>query len=465
MAGGSGSRLWPMSRQILPKQFLTLFGDKTMLQSTVLRTGQLTNVEPIVICAEEHRFTVAEQLRSESLENGGIILEPEGKNTAPAVALASFYKLNDSCSKDDDLILVLAADHLIEDEDSFCRAVESSIPHALEGNLVTFGITPSKPETGYGYIKSGKRVSQNAFLVDKFVEKPNKKTAKHYLDEGSYYWNSGMFLFKASVYLDELKKHRPDIYYHCQKSMQHSQEDFDFLRVCKNSFSKCPSDSIDYAVMEHTDNAIVVPMDCGWNDVGGWEQLWEISEKDMNGNVVSNNAIVHNCLNSYIRTDGRLIAALGLDDCVIVDTPDATLVAKHSDVQSIKGIVDILKDADRDEWLKHRTECRPWGKVDVIDEGELYKVNRITVNAKAKLSTQLHHHRAEHWIVVSGIAKIKIADKAQFLTSNQSTYIPAGVVHSLENPGKIPLKIIEVQSGVYIEEDDIVRLGSSHGKN
>jgi mannose-1-phosphate guanylyltransferase len=461
MAGGSGSRLWPLSRQMFPKQFLTLHGQHSMLQSTALRLAELEHQAPMIICNEEHRFSVAEQLRVDKINNSGIILEPVGRNTAPAIALAAFQAIKNG---DDPLLLVLAADHVIADDKAFCQSISTAVAHAEQGNLVTFGIVPTAPETGYGYIKRGESAAETGFKVDSFVEKPDLATAQSYLKTGDYYWNSGMFLFKASSYLAELKQHQLDIYQACEQAMAETSTDLDFIRVQKQLFEQCPDDSIDYAVMEKTTKAIVVPMDCGWSDVGSWSALWDIEQKDENNNVFSGDVMAINTQNSYIKTHDKLVATIGLDDVVIVDTKDAILVSKKSDVQHVKQIVNKLKANERSEFKHHREVYRPWGKYDSVDTGERFQVKRITVKPGAKLSVQMHHHRAEHWIVVSGTAKVTNGDKEILLTENQSTYIPIGVVHALENPGKVDLELIEVQSGSYLGEDDIVRFEDKYGR-
>lgn len=460
MAGGSGSRLWPLSRQLFPKQFLTLNGEHSMLQATALRLSGIEHNAPVVICNEEHRFSVAEQFRTSNINNSGIILEPVGRNTAPAIALAA---LNAVKNGDDPLLLVLAADHVIKNEDAFCQSVEKAKALAEQGKLVTFGIVPTAPETGYGYIQGGEAIS-DAFAVNEFVEKPDLATAEQYLASGDYYWNSGMFMFKASVYLSELKMHRPDIFEACEKSIAHTEADIDFIRVDKAAFEACPDDSVDYAVMEKTSHAVVVPMDCGWSDVGSWSALWDIEDKDENGNALKGDVIAVNSTNSYVNAEEKLVAIVGLDDVVVVETKDAVLVAKKSEVQQVKKIVNQLKAEERSEFKLHREVYRPWGKYDSVDNGERFQVKRITVKPGAKLSVQMHHHRAEHWIVVSGTAMVTNGDKQIMLTENQSTYIPIGVVHALENPGKVELELIEVQSGSYLGEDDIVRFEDRYGR-
>ncbi len=457
MAGGSGTRLWPLSRASHPKQFLSLNGERTMLQQTITRLSGLPVSEPITICNEEHRFFVAEQLREiDSL--GRIILEPFARNTAPAIALAAFEE-----KTDDPLLLVLAADHIIMDDEAFTSAVLAAVPLAQAGQLVTFGIVPSHPHTGYGYIEGGESVG-DAYSVVSFKEKPDADTAARYVASGSFFWNSGMFLFKASEYLKELKRCRADIYAACEMAVSKMDSDLDFVRVDAESFKACPDDSIDYAVMESTNAAVVIPMNAGWNDIGSWSSLWEVSAKDEAGNATSGDVILHDVTSSLVRTDDKLVALVGLDDVVVVSTKDATLVAKKDRVQDAKLIASSLKSNGRSEWKHHREVYRPWGKYDSVDHGERYQVKRITVKPGGKLSVQMHHHRAEHWVVVSGSAKVSIGDENFLLSENESTYIPVGVIHSLENPGKVPLEIIEIQSGSYLGEDDIVRFSDHYGR-
>ena len=428
-----------------------------MLQATFKRLENLNIGSSVTICNEEHRFFVAEQLR-EIDKLGSIILEPIGRNTAPAIALAAI-----SVKTEDPLMLVLAADHVIQDQFSFESSLKEAIPLAQAGKLVTFGVVPSEPNTGYGYIKKGK-TEGSGFLVDKFVEKPSHSIAKEYLASGDYLWNSGMFLFKASRYLEELQKFRPDIFEACSSCMKNVASDLDFLRVEKSIFESTPSDSIDYAVMEKTDDAVVVPMDAGWSDIGSWSSLWEIEDKDKNNNVAKGDVILHKTKNTYVKTDGKLIVTIGANDLIITNTKDAILIAHRDLAQDVKEIVNQLKAENRQEWQLHREVYRPWGKYDSLDNGRRYQVKRITVKPGAKLSVQMHHHRAEHWIVVSGTAKVINGDKTFILSENESTYIPVGVVHALENPGKVELELIEVQSGSYLGEDDIVRFEDIYGR-
>jgi mannose-1-phosphate guanylyltransferase len=431
----------------------------------------------MVLCNEEHRFAVAEQLRANQLPHSGIMLEPVSRNTAPAIALAAFHAIKNG---QDPVLLVLAADHVIRDEVSFCQTVESANAFAQAGKLVTFGIVPTSPQTGYGYIKRGNafaqttdlEVSSAGFIIDKFVEKPDIDTAQAYLESGEYYWNSGIFMFKASVYLAELHRHRPDIYNACEQALASPLMDLDFTRIDKHAFIDCPAESIDYAVMEPlcntlspNDKAIVVPMDCGWSDVGTWSALWEASSKDTHGNAMRGDVIAHRTKNSYIYAQDKLVTTLGLENMVVVETKDAILIAKQSEVQHVKAIVEQLDAEQRPELKQHKQVYRPWGKYDALDNGERFLVKRISVNPGEKLSLQMHHHRAEHWIVVSGIAKVTKGDEELLLNENQSTYIPVGMVHALENPGKQPLELIEIQSGDYLGEDDIVRFKDKYGRD
>ena len=460
MCGGSGTRLWPLSRALFPKQFLPLVNDTSMLQDTLLRLPE-NSKEPVFICNEEHRFLLAEQVRQLSQSQGTILLEPEGRNTAPAVALAAINAL----SKDKDaMLLVLAADHVIKDKKAFHQAIAQASIAAEQGKLVTFGIVPTHAETGYGYIKKGSQQASGIYKVAQFVEKPEQVVASNYVASGDYLWNSGMFLFKASRYLEELAKYRADILDKCQQAMADVEQDFDFLRPNKNAFLACASESIDYAVMEKTDAAVVVPLDAGWSDVGSYSALWEVCQQDENQNVLKGDVIAEATTNSYIHSQNKLIATIGVDNLVIIDTPDAVLVANKDKVQNVKKIVEQLKKEQRSEAVLHREVYRPWGKYDSVDSGERFQVKRITVKPGAKLSVQMHHHRAEHWIIVSGTAKVTIDEKTVLLTENQSAYIPVGAVHALENPGILPLEMIEVQSGSYLGEDDIVRFEDRYGR-
>ncbi len=463
MAGGNGSRLWPLSRELYPKQFLTLTGKHSMLQQTVARLSGIAHAAPVLICNEEHRFIAAEQMRLGGYAHGGIILEPVGRNTAPAIALAALQAVDDAVDGDDPILLVLAADHIIENEQAFRNSVEKALSFAEKGQLVTFGIVPTAPETGYGYIQAAGQEG-DAFFVKEFVEKPDLETAQKYLASGNYYWNSGMFLFKASRYIEELAKFAPEMLDVCKRAIAQSSKDVEFIRVNKAIFSTCPNDSIDYAVMEKTDAAMVVPMDAGWSDVGSFSALWEVSKKDESQNVITGDVITVDSSNNYIYSENKLVTAVGVDNLVIVETKDAILVANKDQVQNVKAIVKKLKEEGRTEQKLHREVYRPWGKYDSIDSGKRDHVKRITVKPGEKLSIQKHFHRSEHWIVVSGTASVLNGDKTILLTENESTYIPLGTIHALENPGKIPLEMIEVQTGSYLGEDDIVRFEDRYGR-
>lgn len=465
MAGGTGSRLWPMSRELYPKQFLRLYGNNSMLQETVTRLKGLNVSEPLVICNEQHRFLVAEQLRHIGQLSNNIILEPVGRNTAPAITLAA---LSAVAQGDDPLLLVLAADHVISDPAAFHKAVRSAVSYADKGMLVTFGIVAEEPETGYGYIQRGALLGSNlepVFRVQRFVEKPDLQTALQYLETGEYYWNSGMFLFRASRFLEEIAQFRPDILEACKVSIASSQTDThqDFIRVEKQAFIACPDESVDYAVMEKTSDAIVVPLDAGWNDVGSWSALWDVNSKDAQGNALSGDVFTHHASNCYINTDEKLVAAVGVENLVIINTKDAVLVIDKSQVQDVKKVVEYLKKNERGEHRVHRESYQPWGKNDKVVTMPRYNVNRVTVKPGGKFSLQMHHHRAEHWVVLSGTAKVTIEENIFLLTENQSTFIPIGSQHMLENPGKIPLELLEIQSGSYLGDDDIVRTKDHYG--
>ncbi|CEG18337.1 mannose-1-phosphate guanylyltransferase/mannose-6-phosphate isomerase [Xanthomonas citri] len=458
LSGGSGTRLWPLSRESYPKQFLPLVGDKSMLQSTWLRAAPVAGHAPIVVANEEHRFMAAEQLQQLGVKPSAILLEPKGRNTAPAIAVAALEATRDGA---DPLLLVLPSDHVIQNEAAFQAAVTLAATAAEQGKLVTFGIKPTAPETGYGYIKAS--AGAGASAVERFVEKPDLATAQSYLASGEYYWNSGMFLFRASRYLEELRKFHPAIANACQKAWENGKRDADFTRLDKDAFAASPSDSIDYAVMEKTADAVVVPLDAGWNDVGSWSSLLDVSNQDAQGNAHHGDVIQLDCQNTYAY-GSRLIAMVGLEDVVVVETPDAVLVGHRDRIQEVKDVVSQIKTAGRSEATWHRKVYRPWGAYDSIDMGQRHQVKRITVKPGAVLSLQMHHHRAEHWIVVSGTAEVTRGEEVLLLTENQSTYIPLGVTHRLRNPGKLPLELIEVQSGSYLGEDDIVRFEDTYGR-
>lgn len=462
MAGGSGSRLWPLSRELYPKQFLPL-GDSThsMLQATLTRLQGLECAAPQIICNEEHRFIAAEQLRQAGVEEACILLEPAGRNTAPAIALAALQALE---MDKDSVLLVLAADHVIEDIAAFHRGVEAAATLAKLDRLVTFGVIPTFASTGYGYIKKGVPLDEFGFTVAQFVEKPALDIAEYYVNSGDYLWNSGMFVFKASRFIEELTQHRPRIVEACRAALAGRSRDLFFTRIDAKAFASCPAESVDYAVMENSSTVAVVPLDSGWNDLGSWSAVWEISDKDACNNVIRGDAFVFQASGSYISAEHRFVGAVGVSDLIIVETKDAVLVANKNNVQDVKKVVEYLKGNERHECLNHREIYRPWGKYDSIDHGARYQVKRITVNPGGKLSVQMHHHRAEHWIVVSGTARVQNGEKTYLVTENQSTYIPVGQVHSLENPGVMPLELIEVQSGGYLGEDDIVRFEDLYGR-
>lgn len=464
MAGGTGSRLWPMSREQYPKQFLSFEDEVSMLQKTINRLHGLDSKDPIVICNQEHRFLVAEQLRKIEKLTQNIILEPVGRNTAPAITLAALHAIKDG---DDPILLVLAADHTIENNQTFHLAVQTAINFVNSDKLVTFGIVPNSPEVGYGYIHRGHLLGASddqAFEVESFVEKPDFETALKYLNSGEYYWNSGMFMFKASKFLAEMEKHRPDILESCKISIDASSNNDCFISVPNDIFSNCPDESVDYAVMEKTKDAVVVALDAGWNDVGSWSALWDVSEKDDQGNAFNGDVWGYNTNNCYVNTDDKLVAAIGVNNLVIVNTKDAVLVMNKDDSQDVKKAVEFLKKNNRKEYIHHRQIYRPWGHSDSVDQTSRFNVNRITVKPGGAFSTQIHHHRVEHWVVLSGTAKILLDDKEFLLTENQSTFIPIGIKHSLINPGKIPLEILEIQSGSYLGADDIIRIQDQYGR-
>jgi mannose-1-phosphate guanylyltransferase / mannose-6-phosphate isomerase len=507
LSGGSGTRLWPLSRELYPKQLLALCGKQTMLQETVLRLNALEGVtDPIVICNEEHRFMVAEQLRQIGVEPRAIVLEPMGRNTAPAAGIGALLALD---LDKDAVLLVLPADHLIQDTGAFAGAVQSGVAAALGGSLVTFGIVPKRPETGYGYIKKGERQKtgegraasggreereqqaanskrqavdskqqaassgqqtvgsgqrEEVFGVERFVEKPDLETAQAYVDSGEYLWNSGMFLFRADSYLAELGRTAPEMVKRTREALERSTKDLDFIRLDRDAFHACPGESIDYAVMEKTSLAALVPMDAGWSDVGSWSALLENGSCDTAGNVCQGDVLLHDVRNCFVHSSGRLVAAVGLEGHVVVETKDAVLVAPQERVQDVKELVKKLKQDGRGEAVVHSKVYRPWGAYESIDFSERFQVKRITVKPGEVLSLQMHHHRAEHWVVVRGTARITRGEDVVVLTEDQSTYIPLGTVHRLENPGKIPLELIEVQTGSYLGEDDIVRLDDMYGR-
>jgi len=464
LCGGNGTRLWPLSREQYPKQFLSLQGNVSMLQATISRLANLKCSEPIVVCNDKHRFIVAEQLKKIGKLSNNIVLEPEGKNTAPAIALSAFIaeKITNISSA---ILLVLAADHIIENESVFIETIKKTISLAQLGKLVTFGITPRYAETGYGYIHRGNKVNNNdviAYQVSNFVEKPNLTLARKYLKNGEYYWNSGMFLFRADIYLKELKKYRPEIYQICLSSVKNIGHDLDFIRINASQFNKSPSESIDCAVMENTSDAVVVPMDVGWSDVGSWESLWDVSSKDEHGNFSKGNVISFDAHDNYIYAESSLVTTLGIENLIVVQTKDALLVADKKKSQEVKLIVDKLKNENLKEYSLHREVHRPWGKYNYLCEGVGYQVKHILVNPGESLSLQMHYYRVEHWIVISGTAKVQINSEEKIISENESIFIPSGVKHSLENFVGVPLIIIEVRTGEYFGEDDVIRFDNYH---
>ncbi|OAI01088.1 mannose-1-phosphate guanylyltransferase/mannose-6-phosphate isomerase [Methylomonas methanica] len=460
LSGGSGTRLWPLSRGQYPKQFLPLVSGNTMLQETILRLDGIAGLQaPIAVCNEDHRFMLAEQMREIGIKPAAIILEPVGKNTAPAVAMAAL-----SARSEDDVLLILPADHVVGNRPAFHRAVVQAELLAKQDLLVTFGIVATEPETGYGYIKRGDTRYGEAYKVAAFVEKPDLQTAQRYLESGEYFWNSGMFAFKAGCFLRELEKYNPEMLEVCREALRAAKPDLDFVRLDKQIFSTCPSDSIDYAVMEKTDRAVVIPLDAEWNDVGSWSALWDVTEKDAAGNAIKGDVLTVDTCNSYIHSANKLVAVIGVENLVVVETDDAVMIAAKDRVQDVKEVVDQLKKLKRSEASVHRKVYRPWGHYDLVDAGERHQTKRIVVKPGAKLSVQKHHHRAEHWVVVKGTAWVDKNGEKILVTENESIYIPLGVIHSLENPGVIPLEMVEVQSGSYLGEDDIVRYEDQYGR-
>jgi mannose-1-phosphate guanylyltransferase / mannose-6-phosphate isomerase len=471
LSGGSGTRLWPLSREKYPKQLLPLIGDDSLLQATVRRMEGMADVQlgaPLVVCNEEYRFIIAEQLRLMETK-GSIVLEPVGRNTAPALTLAALATVG---SESDPILLVMPADHVISDIKAFQVAVHQGMALAEGGAIVTFGITPDSPETGYGYIQAGEPTGPNgARVIARFVEKPDLATAQAYLDEGSYFWNSGLFMVRASVWLSAIGFCRPDILSACRAAWDKGSVDGDFLRVDRDAFVQCPSDSIDYAVMERITAqdgtlppGVFIPLSAGWSDVGAWDSLWQVLPKDLEGNVTQGDVLLHECRDTLVLAEHRLVACVGISDMVVVETPDAILVAHMSKTQHVKKIVDSLKREGRPEGELHRKVFRPWGWYDGVDAGERFQVKRIVVKPGAALSLQMHHHRAEHWIVVRGTAQVTRGDTSYLVSENESTFIPLGTRHRLENPGCVPLEMIEVQSGSYLGEDDIVRFEDVYGR-
>ena len=462
LSGGSGVRLWPLSRKEYPKQYLPLVGDNTMLQETILRLNGLDNLaDPIIICNINHRFIIAEQCQKIGVKSPIILLEPIGRNTAPAIAAAALKSLKDT---DDSILLVLSADHVIQDVDAFHQAVNIAIQQAQSGKLVTFGVVPTDVNTGYGYIKLSKDNSNGAHKVEEFVEKPDLKTAEFYLEQGCYLWNSGMFMFQARTFIDELTTHAFNIVSSVNNAVNNAAQDLDFIRLEKQAFESSPSNSIDYALMEKSNNVVVVPLNAQWSDIGTWSALYDVGTKDTQGNVIKGDVITQDTSNTFINADNHLVVTIGVDNLIIVDTPDATFIAAQDKAHEVKSIVEFLQLSGRFESTAHRKVYRPWGWYDSIESGEYFQVKRLHINPSAKLSLQMHHKRAEHWIVVSGTAAVTNGEEIFTLNKGESTYIPLGVTHALENQTNEPLEIIEVQSGTYLGEDDIVRFKDVYGR-
>ncbi len=463
LSGGSGSRLWPLSRAMRPKQFLSITEEQTLFQLTLQRLQGIDGISaPIIVANHEHRFLAAEQARAIDIHPSAILLEPLGRNTAPAIAAAALQARADG---NDPVLLVLPSDHIFSDTGAFHRAVAVGRAAAEAGWLVTFGIVPDRAETGYGYLKVGESTpTTGVSRLAQFVEKPDAKTAEAYVSSGQYFWNSGMFMFRASVFLSELAAHQPDIMEHVQQAFKAARRDLDFIRLDEHSFAACRSDSVDYAVMEKTSRAAMVPLDAGWNDVGAWPSVWQARAKDDKGNAARGDVLIESSRNCYVHADHRLVSLLGVEDLFVIETSDAVLIGHKDHAQGVKKVVERLNADGRSETELHREVSRPWGSFDSIDRGDKYQVKRITVNPGSRLSLQYHHHRAEHWIVVSGCARVTIGSATKLVAENQSVFIPIGEKHCLENPGTIPLELIEVQSGSYLGEDDIVRLEDLYGR-
>ena len=464
LSGGAGSRLWPLSRSLFPKQLLALAGKQSLIQDTALRAGGADFAAPLIVCNIEHRFLIAEQMREAGVTPGAIVLEPMGRNTAPAAAIAALMVAKDD---PEGVLLLMPADHIVRNRTAFLEALDRAAAAARQNHLVSFGITPDSPETGYGYIRRGEGLKglERSFAVGSFVEKPDSATAASYIASGDYDWNSGMFVFKAATFLAELERLEPELLAHCRAALDGAKRDLDFLRLETDAFAKAKSISIDYAVMERTDKAAVVPVEMGWSDIGSWESLWSVADRDACGNAVKGDVLQHGAKNSYLRSEGPLVAAVGVEDLVVVATTDAVLVSHKSASQDVKRIVEQLQQSGRELHNSHRKVYRPWGSYEGIDAGDNFQVKHITVNPGAKLSLQMHHKRAEHWIVVSGTAQVTCGDKVFAMRENESAYIPLGFKHRLENVGAEPLHLIEVQSGSYLGEDDIVRFEDTYGRS
>jgi len=462
LSGGTGSRLWPVSRAQMPKQLMPLLSNRSLLQETAQRLANMEEVaSPLVIANTEHRFMIAAQFQELGITPTALVLEPVGRNTAAAAAVAAKIVAD---LDPNGILLLLPADHFIQDVDGFQRAVRSGEVYADEGSIVTFGITPRSPETGYGYIKRGALIGEGAFAVAQFCEKPDRARAEAFLAEGGYDWNSGIFMARAETLIEEMEIHCPDILAQCAKAVAGSYRDLDFLRLDEPAFQACPSAPIDIAVMEHTSKAVVIPIDIGWSDVGSWNALWDLGDKDDAGNVISGDVVAIDTEGAYVRGNGRLVTTLGVKDLIVVDTGDALLIADKTRVQDIRDVVTRLKELGRGEAELHRRVHRPWGYYESIETGDRYQVKHLMVKPGAALSLQMHHHRAEHWVVVKGTARVVLGNKEMLISENESTYIPIGTAHRLENPGKVPLSIIEIQSGCYLGEDDIVRLDDIYGR-
>ena len=463
LSGGSGTRLWPLSRRQYPKQYLPLVGDNTMLQETIMRLNGLSNLtDPIIVCNSDHRFLVAEQCQQIDIINPTILLEPIGRDTAPAIAAAALQSIKDN---NDAALLILSADHIIQDIEAFHQAINIAIQQAKDGKLTTFGIVPTDANTGYGYIKSSEDNNDGAYKVEEFVEKPDLKTAESYLEQGNYLWNSGMFMFQANTLIDELTIHSPDIVASVKSSFNNATQDLDFIRLEKQAFESSPSDSIDYALMEKSNNVVVVPLDAQWNDIGSWSALYDVGIKDADGNVIKGDVITQDTTNTYINANHHMVATIGVDNLIVVDTPDATFIATQDKVQEVKSIVKSLQSSGRNEGCVHRKVYRPWGWYDSIALGKGFQVKKIHINPGAKLSLQMHYKRSEHWVIVNGVATAVVGEDTLTLSKGESTYISTGVVHSLENNTNELLEIVEVQIGTYLGEDDIVRFKDIYGRS